>query len=180
MSAEQDHGHPPATSTVDADKCCVAPSIATPFAGPSTGVGVVTYRVEELDCATEENDLRAVLTPLPGVRSLEFDLVGRRVRVRHELASPEPIEAAIRELGMRPSVVVEAEGAELSRSLSRRSIVVTGAGAETRGLLHAMLPSLRKSLAAQGLCLSSLVSGQGEEAARGERSVGERELDTYA
>ena len=125
MSAEQDHGHPPATSTVDADKCCVAPSIATPFAGPSTGVGVVTYRVEELDCATEENDLRAVLTPLPGVRSLEFDLVGRRVRVRHELASPEPIEAAIRELGMRPSVVVEAEGAELSRSLSRRSIIVT-------------------------------------------------------
>jgi len=125
VSAEQDHGHPPATSTVDADKCCVAPSIATPFAGPSTGVGVVTYRVEELDCATEENDLRAVLTPLPGVRSLEFDLVGRRVRVRHELASPEPIEAAIRELGMRPSVVVEAEGAELSRSLSRRSIIVT-------------------------------------------------------
>ena len=60
------------------------------------------------------------------------------------------------------------------------SIVVTGAGAETRGLLHAMLPSLRKSLAAQGLCLSSLVSGQGEEAARGERSVCKRELDTYA
>ena len=93
MSAEQDHGHPPATSTVDADECCVAPSMATPLAGPSTGVGVVTYRVEELDCATEENDLRAVLTPLPGVRSLEFDLVGRRVRVRHELGSPAPIEA---------------------------------------------------------------------------------------
>ena len=125
MSAEHDHGHPPATSTVDGDECCVAPSMAAPLAGPSTGVGVVTYRVEELDCATEENDLRAVLTPLPGVRSLEFDLVGRRVRVRHELASPEPIEAAIRELGMRPSVVVEAEGAELSRSLSRRSIIVT-------------------------------------------------------
>ena len=59
-------------------------------------------------------------------------------------------------------------------------ITVRLAGAETRGLLHAMLPSLRKSLAAQGLCLSSLVSGQGEEAARGERSVGKRELDTYA
>lgn len=61
-----------------------------------------------------------------GVRSLEFDLVGRRVRVRHDLASPDAIEAAIRELGMRPSVVVDAEaGAALTRSLSHRSIIVT-------------------------------------------------------
>ena len=112
-------------SPVEADDCCVAPSMAAPLSGPSSGVGVVTYRVEELDCATEENDLRAVLTPLTGVRSLEFDLVGRRVRVRHDLTSPAPIEAAIRELGMRPSVVVGAEGASLDRSLSRRSVIVT-------------------------------------------------------
>ena len=127
--------------------------MATPLSGPSTGVGVITYRVEELDCATEENDLRAALAPLPGVLSLEFDLVGRRVRVRHEMASPDPIEAAIRELGMRPSVVVDREGGELSRSLSRRSIVVTAvagilaigseiaviAGADEQSLLVAVL-----------------------------------------
>jgi len=112
-------------SPVEADDCCVAPSMAAPLSGPSSGVGVVTYRVEELDCATEENDLRAVLTPLTGVRSLEFDLVGRRVRVRHDLESPAPIEAAIRQLGMRPSVVAGAEGASLDRSLSRRSVIVT-------------------------------------------------------
>ncbi len=99
--------------------------MVTPLSGRSTGVGVVTYRVEELDCATEENDLRAALTPLLGVRSLEFDLVGRRVRVRHDLVSPDPIEATIRELGMRPSVVVEAQGAAIARSLSRRSILIT-------------------------------------------------------
>jgi Cd2+/Zn2+-exporting ATPase len=93
-------------------------------AGPSSGAGVVTFRVEELDCASEENDLRAALTPLAGVRSLEFDLVGRRVRVRHDLSSSATIEAAIRELGMRPSVVAAAEGASLERGLSRRSIVV--------------------------------------------------------
>ena len=94
------------------------------IAGPSSGAGVVTFRVEELDCASEENDLRAALTPLAGVRSLEFDLVGRRVRVRHDLSSSVTIEAAIRELGMRPSVVAAAEGASLERGLSRRSIVV--------------------------------------------------------
>ncbi len=42
---------------------------------------VSVFRVEELDCATEENELREVLTPLTGVRSLEFDLVARHVRV---------------------------------------------------------------------------------------------------
>ena len=135
--------------------------MAAPLAGPSTGVGVVTYRVEELDCATEENDLRAVLTPLPGVRSLEFDLVGRRVRVRHELASPAPIEAAIRELGMRPSVVVEAEGAELSRSLSRRSIVITvGAGVLAVGSEVAVIAGAdEQSLLVAVLALAAIALG---------------------
>jgi hypothetical protein len=33
------------------------------------------FRVEELDCATEENDLRAALGGLAEVSGLEFDLV---------------------------------------------------------------------------------------------------------
>ncbi len=90
--------------------------------GPAAAT--VTYRVEELDCATEEHDLRAALTPLPGVRSMEFDLVARRVCVRHDLSSPESIEVAIRELGMRPTVVADREGAP-ARSLSRRALVTT-------------------------------------------------------
>ena len=127
MSADHDHAQIPMADAA-LDDCCVAPSMATPLSGSSAGssaAGTVTYRVEELDCATEENDLRAALKPLAGVQSLEFDLVARRVRVRHDLASPEPIEAAIRELGMRPSVVVETQGALLTRSLSRRSIIVS-------------------------------------------------------
>ncbi|MFN8050977.1 MAG: heavy metal translocating P-type ATPase [Acidimicrobiales bacterium] len=95
------------------------------MSGPISAAGVTTYRVEELDCATEENDLRGVLKPLAGVRSLEFDLVARRVRVRHDLADPAPIEQAIRDLGMRPSVIVEVEGEEPARSLSNRAIAVT-------------------------------------------------------
>ena len=68
------------------------------------------YRVEELECPTEENDLRRVLTPLPGVRSLEFNLVARQVHVGHDLSDPAPIEAAIRDLGMRPRVVLDRSG----------------------------------------------------------------------
>ena len=106
-------------------------SVPEERSGTATRVGsgsVSMFRVEELDCATEENDLRRVLTPLVGVRSLEFDLVARRVRVIHDLASPAPIEAVIRGVGMRPRLIEAAPaGSPVERpGLARRTLVVTG------------------------------------------------------
>lgn len=94
----------------------------------SGSVSVSVFRVEELDCPTEENDLRRVLTPLAGVRSLEFDLVARRVRVTHELVSSAPIEAAIRGLGMRLRLIdASPSNSQVDRPrLARRTLVVTG------------------------------------------------------
>ena len=88
---------------------------------------VSRFRVNELDCATEESELRDVLGVLAGVRSLEFDLVARRVAVTHTLASVAPIEAAIRSAGMRPHLlVVTPTATQASRtSLSRSRIIVT-------------------------------------------------------
>ena len=111
----------------DGDDCCATPLVATSLSGPTSGAGVVSFRVEELDCATEEQQLRIALAPLDGVRALEFDLVGRQVRVRHDLASPAPIESAIRELGMRPTVVAGGEDEPLRRGLSGRAVGVMAA-----------------------------------------------------
>ena len=86
---------------------------------------VSVFRVEELDCATEENELREVLTLLAGVRGLEFDLVARHVSVRHELETTEPIVAAIRSAGMRPKLLIATPKAANTRSLSTRTIVTT-------------------------------------------------------
>jgi Zn2+/Cd2+-exporting ATPase len=84
-----------------------------------------TFRVEELDCATEENELREVLLPVDGIRSLEFDLVARHVTVRHSLATTEPILAAIRAAGMRPKQLIPTASSTLpSRSLSNKTIAV--------------------------------------------------------
>lgn len=85
------------------------------------------FRVEELDCATEENELRRVLGQLDGVRSLEFNLVARQATVSHTLASPAPIEAAIRAAGMRPKLLIEKPAAEVAdRSLPLTTLIVTG------------------------------------------------------
>ncbi len=82
------------------------------------------FRVEELDCATEENDLRAALGDLPQVSGLEFDLVARRVTVRHTCGSDAPLEAAIRDAGMRPRLIPPDAAATTPR-LPRSTIVTT-------------------------------------------------------
>ena len=82
------------------------------------------FRVEELDCATEENELRAVLGPMDGVRSLEFDLVARRVTVQHTLPTPVAIEDAIKAAGMRPKLLIATPTATADRSLPRRTLLV--------------------------------------------------------
>ena len=126
MGTEEEH-----VGQLGAQECCAAPALAPSpsarLAGVASGAGVATFRVEELDCATEENELRAVLTPLEGVRSMEFDLVARRVRVRHDLDSSRSIEEAIRSVGMRPRLIVVADGELPERSLSRRLIATTAA-----------------------------------------------------
>jgi Zn2+/Cd2+-exporting ATPase len=87
------------------------------------------FRVEELDCATEENELREALGGIAEVSRLEFDLVARRVTVHHSLDSATPIESAIREAGMRPRLVIPVANADGGTSTQAprlpRSIVVT-------------------------------------------------------
>ena len=81
------------------------------------------FRVEELDCATEENELRAAVGSMEGVRSLEFDLVARRITVHHTLPTPTPIEAAIKATGMRPRLL-SATSTTTDRSLPRRTLLI--------------------------------------------------------
>ena len=85
------------------------------------------FRVEELDCPTEENELREALSPLDGVRQLDFDLVARRVTVTHHLDTPAPIEEAIRQAGMRPRLLIATPGDSPTQrpSLARSTIVTT-------------------------------------------------------
>ena len=87
------------------------------------------FRVEELDCAVEENELRAALHELPEVSGLEFDLVARRVSVTHSFDTPAPVAAAIRAAGMRPKLIIAVAGGAAPRAGTPtrlpRSVLVT-------------------------------------------------------
>ncbi|MBX3097890.1 MAG: heavy metal translocating P-type ATPase, partial [Fimbriimonadaceae bacterium] len=71
---------------------------------PSPTTTIVGIR--ELDCSAEEQLLRRVLGSLPGVTSLTFDIVNRRLTIEHdaELIGTQAIAAKIKSAGMTPAL----------------------------------------------------------------------------
>ncbi len=65
-----------------------------------------------MDCPTEEALIRKRLGKLAGVGELEFDLLGRRLTVEHDLPGDQPIRAALREIGMEAETAAAAEAPE--------------------------------------------------------------------
>ena len=61
----------------------------------------VTYRIENMDCPTEEALIRDRLGREPGVTTLDFNLMQRVLGVQHTLPTTEPIEKALASIGMR-------------------------------------------------------------------------------
>lgn len=70
---------------------------------------MVLYKIEKMDCPTEEALLRKALHGMPGVLALDFNLMQRTLRVEHSLADPSPITNAIAALDMTP--ILQASGA---------------------------------------------------------------------
>lgn len=59
------------------------------------------YRIENMDCPTEESLIRDKLSRIEGVGALEFNLLHRTLTVSHTLSSAEPVDKALAEIGMR-------------------------------------------------------------------------------
>lgn len=68
--------------------------------------------VEQLDCAAEEQVLRKAVGGMPGVASVECNVVTRRMTVTHDSAAATPTMLAekVRSVGMTPTVVSPTSG----------------------------------------------------------------------
>ncbi|NEJ03732.1 cation transporter, partial [Rhizobium ruizarguesonis] len=76
---------------------CAATNVVTPADGDAAAVDLKRsrYRIDNMDCPTEETLIRNKLAALPGVVNLEFNLMQRSLAVQHRLPSPAPIEQAL-------------------------------------------------------------------------------------
>ena len=82
--------------------CSAGPIIQPTTQAPvTTGSAQAVYRIENMDCPTEEALIRGKLVGLAGVVGLEFNLMQRTLAVRHELPSLFPVEQALTAIGMQ-------------------------------------------------------------------------------
>ena len=86
-------------------------------AKPSTrpeGASRVRYRIDKMDCPTEERLIRNKLEPMPGIARLDFNLLDRELTVYHRLDDPHSIAAVLESFDMAPQA--------LEAGVSRRGI----------------------------------------------------------
>ena len=71
---------------------------STPLAAATSRV---RYRIENMDCPTEEALIRDRLSRVRGVSGLEFDLMNRILVVSHALPTTGPLDSALSSIGMK-------------------------------------------------------------------------------
>ncbi|MDT4810009.1 Cadmium-transporting ATPase [compost metagenome] len=129
------------------------------------GARTAAYRIDAMDCPTEETLIRNKLGNMAGVAALEFNLIQRVLTVHHTLPSPEPVAAAIRSLGMQ-AVPLDAEAAQqvLPETTARKPwwplalAGVAAVGAEAAEWLALGLPWLPAALALAAVALGGLTT----------------------
>ncbi|KJZ34765.1 heavy metal translocating P-type ATPase [Pseudomonas fluorescens] len=87
------------------DSCCstkvAAPSLIKLSETPTAGARLSSFRIDAMDCPTEQTLIQNKLGKLAGVQQLEFNLINRVLGVTHDLPSTAPIIEAIKSLGMQ-------------------------------------------------------------------------------
>ncbi|RRV09317.1 heavy metal translocating P-type ATPase [Pseudomonas sp. v388] len=106
------HGHAP---SVHEHSCCsgkAAPEVVSFADAPTAGAQLSRFRIEAMDCPTEQTLIQNKLGKLPGVQKLEFNLINRLLGVWHDLPSTDPIREAIGSLGMQADPVEDGAAAD--------------------------------------------------------------------
>jgi Cd2+/Zn2+-exporting ATPase len=129
------------------------------------GASTAAWRIDAMDCPTEETLIRNKLGGMAGVAALEFNLIQRVLTVHHTLPSPEPVARAIESLGMQP-VPLRPECAQqvLPETTARKPwwplalAGVAALGAEATEWLGLALPWLPAALALAAVALGGLTT----------------------
>ena len=123
-----------------AHSCCstaAGPSVIKLGATPTAGSRLSNFRIEAMDCPTEQTLIQNKLGKLAGVQQLEFNLINRVLGVTHDLPSTDPIVEAIKSLGMQADPLEP--GVEAAAPPAKKHwwpLAVAGVGALAAEVLH--------------------------------------------
>ncbi len=107
---------------------------------PSVGARLSSFRIEAMDCPTEQTLIQNKLGKLAGVQALEFNLMNRVLGVTHDLPSTAPIIDAVKSLGMHAEPLQQ-EGAEVAPAAAPVKkawwpLALSGIGALAAEVIH--------------------------------------------
>ncbi len=88
----------------DSNTCDCATDSSSMMVGPDHGVGKTVFRIDDMDCPTEENLIRAKLTGMIGVAALDFNLIQRRLTVTHSPEVLDNIVTALQAIGFEAKI----------------------------------------------------------------------------
>jgi Cd2+/Zn2+-exporting ATPase len=133
----QKHGH-----GGHGDACCsskaAAPALVKLSESPTPGARLSSFRIEAMDCPTEQTLIQNKLSKLTGVQQLEFNLINRVLGVTHDLSGIEPIVEAIKSLGMQAEPMDQ--GDETPAPAPRKKpwwpLALSGVGALLAEVIH--------------------------------------------
>jgi Cd2+/Zn2+-exporting ATPase len=142
---DHDHGHgeqklTPVHNHGHGGSCCSAtpaPAVVQLSEAPTAGAHLSTFRIEAMDCPTEQTLIQNKLGKLAGVQQLEFNLINRILGVTHDLPSTAPIIDAIKSLGMQADPIEE--GVPAAAPPAKKHwwpLAVSGLGALGAEVLH--------------------------------------------
>jgi Cd2+/Zn2+-exporting ATPase len=109
------HIHKPAHDHDHGHSCCAskaAPAVVNLGKTPTDGARLSSFRIEAMDCPTEQTLIQNKLGKLEGVQQLEFNLINRVLGVTHDLPSDAPIIKAIESLGMQADPLTPGQKSE--------------------------------------------------------------------
>ncbi len=97
------------------------------------------FRIEAMDCPTEQTLIQNKLGKLAGVQQLEFNLINRVLGVTHDLPNTAPIIETIKAIGMHAEPIEEG-AADDSRPLPAKKhwwpLALSGVGALAAEVIH--------------------------------------------
>ena len=142
---DHDHDHdsrklPPVHDHDHGGACCSgtpAPTRVQLGKAPTAGSRLSTFRIEAMDCPTEQTLIQNKLGKLAGVQQLEFNLINRILGVTHDLPNTTPIIEAVKSLGMQADPLEEGTpAAEPPVKKHGWPLALSGVGALGAEVLH--------------------------------------------
>ena len=137
------HGGESHCHEAHAHSCCgssAAPALVQLSEKASDTARLSRFRIQAMDCPTEQTLIQDKLGKLAGIEQLEFNLINRVLGVRHTLAGTVDIERAIDSLGMKAEPLADDQEDSAAAPLPVKTrwlpLALSGAAAVAAEIVH--------------------------------------------